>query len=167
TVDRFVSYYANLGYTYDAKYMLSASTRWDASNIFGVDFNRKGVPLWSIGWAWNVSNEAFFAVDWVNHAKLRATYGSNGNAVRTLSALPYIWYNTTNLGTGLPSGNLQSVGNPDLRWEQVDIVNLGLDFSLFGDRVSGSVEWYNKSSSDLIGEDIFDPTTGIIPSGIS
>src|SRR5690606_33520988 len=51
-VDRFVSYYGNLAYTFEQRYTVSASARWDASNIFGVDFNQKGVPLWSIGAAW-------------------------------------------------------------------------------------------------------------------
>ncbi|SEL31045.1 SusC/RagA family TonB-linked outer membrane protein [Parapedobacter koreensis] len=161
--DRFVSYYANFAYTFDGKYILSGSTRWDASNIFGVDFNQKGVPLWSIGGAWNASDEPFFNVDWVNLAKLRLTYGSNGNAVRSLSSLPFITYGGTNAYTGLPYGILRSVGNPDLSWEQVNTLNIGLDFSLFDRRISGSVDWYNKNSSNLIGSDVFDPTTGISP----
>lgn len=161
TVDRFVSYYANLAYTFNSKYTLSASTRWDASNIFGVAFNQKGVPLWSVGGAWNMANEQFFNVNWVSLAKLRATYGANGNAVRSVSSLPYIRFGTINSITGLPVGVLVSVGNPDLSWEQVNTANLGLDFVLFAGRLSGSVEWYNKSGKNLIGNDLFDPTTGI------
>ncbi|GGH01479.1 SusC/RagA family TonB-linked outer membrane protein [Parapedobacter pyrenivorans] len=163
TIDRFVSYYANVGYTYDSRYILSASTRWDASNIFGVAFNQKGVPLWSVGGAWNASNELFLAADWINFAKLRVTYGSNGNAIRSLSSLPFINYQSMNPITSLPMGILSSVGNPNLSWEQVSTINLGLDFAVLNRRLSGSVEWYNKNSSNLIGNDLFDPTTGIIP----
>lgn len=164
-VDRFVSYYGNLAYTFEQRYTVSASARWDASNIFGVDFNQKGVPLWSIGAAWNVTNERVVDVDWINLAKLRITYGSNGNVVRTISALPRISYGSTNPVTRLPMGTLKSVGNPDLSWEKVNTVNIGADFELFNSRISGSAEWYDKSSSNLIGEDFIDPTTGIIWSG--
>lgn len=162
TIDRFVSYYANVAYTYDRRFILSGSARWDASNIFGVAFNQKGVPLWSIGTAWNISNEQFLTTDWVSLAKIRVTYGSNGNTVRSLSSLPFISYGgAPNAITGLPMGRLLSVGNPDLSWEQVNTVNLGLDFALFGSRVSGSIEWYNKDGLNLIGSDLFDPTVGI------
>lgn len=162
TTDRFVSYYANLSYTYDGRYIFSGSTRWDASNIFGVAFNQKGVPLWSVGTAWNVAKEEFYKLDWMPSLKLRATYGANGNAVRSLSALPTISYaSAPNTITGLPSGVLLNVGNPDLRWEKVEVLNFGLDFSILDNRVFGNIEWYNKNSSNLIGDDFLDPTTGI------
>src|SRR5690606_33763051 len=162
TMDRFVSYYANLAYTLKGKYTLTASSRWDASNIFGVAFNQKGVPLWSVGASWNVSDEKFADLDWLSYAKLRATFGLNGNAVRTISSLPVITYSTPlNSITRLPYGNLLSVGNPDLRWEQVQNLNFGMDFALFDRRISGSVEWYNKKGTDLLGDDLLDPTTGI------
>lgn len=166
-VDRFVSYYANLAYTYNTKYIFSGSIRWDASNIFGVDFNQKGVPLWSVGAAWNANEEPFLDTDWLDMVKLRITYGSNGNAVRWLSSLPYIWYVGSNNITGLPMGTMRSVGNPDLSWERVNTINLGLDFGLFGRRVTGSIELYEKRATNLIGEYAFDPTVGIFLSGIS
>lgn len=164
-VDRFVSYYANFAYSWYTKYTLSGSVRWDASNIFGVDFNNKGVPLWSVGGAWSISEEPFFIPNWVDHAKLRVTYGSNGNAVRSISALPFISYGFTNSISRLPSARIGSVGNPDLSWEQVNTVNLAIDFSILNRRVFGSAEWYFKQSKNLIGEDLIDPTTGIIGLG--
>lgn len=166
-IDRFVSYYANLSYIYNNKYSLTASTRWDASNIFGVSFNQKGVPLWSTGASWTLSNEPFFNLDWVSYAKLRMTYGANGNVVRSVSALPVLTYfGIFNITTGLPAGTISSVGNPDLKWEKVNIINLGLDYSLLGGRLSGSIEWYRKNSVDLIGEDLLDPTTGVFYTGV-
>lgn len=163
-VDRFVSYYANLAYTFNNRYIISSSARWDASNLFGVRFNQKGVPLWSSGLAWVLSDEPFFHVDWLQQLKLRATYGVNGNVSRTSSALPYITY-TDDAVTGLQNGILRTPGNADLRWEQIKIMNLGLDFSLFHGRLNGSFEYFNKKSTDLIGEDFLDPTSGIIWTG--
>lgn len=166
-VDRFVSYYGNFAYTFKDRYVFSGSVRWDASNIFGVDFNQKGVPLWSVGSAWHISKESFFSPSWVTSANLRATYGSNGNVARMLSSHPYIKFNQLNAVTGLPAGYLSTVGNPELSWEQVNTLNFGLDLNLFDGRITGSVEWFQKNSSNLIGEDFIDPTTGIIWNGYS
>lgn len=160
-VDRFVSYYGNVAYSFQRLYTLSGSVRWDASNIFGVRFNQQGVPLWSIGAAWDVGNERFVHGDWLNNAKLRITYGANGNAVRSISALPVVRYGSINSITQIPYASLEGVGNPDLSWEKVKTINLGLDIGLFGSRLAGTIEWYKKRSSNLIGEDLLDPTTGI------
>lgn len=164
-VDRFVSYYANLAYTYDRRYVLSASARWDASNIFGVAFNQKGVPLWSVGAAWNIHDQKILKWDWVDLARLRLTYGSGGNTVPTLSSLPFIQFGNTNVPSQVPSADIRSVGNPDLSWERTNIVNMGLDFGIFNRRVSGSVECWSKRSTNLVGNDFIDPTTGIIGIG--
>ncbi len=164
--DRFVSYYANMGYSFDRRYLASASIRWDASNIFGVDFNQKGVPLWSSGLAWNLAEESFFQIDWVDRVKLRATYGANGNIVSSLSATPYVSYGFNNATTGMPMALLGSVGNPDLSWEQINTINLGADIAILKNRLALSLEWYQKKAKDLIGEDVFDPTVGIIPAVI-
>lgn len=161
-VDRFLSYYGNASYEYDSRYALSASARWDGSNIFGVATNQKGVPLWSVGGSWIFSNERFWTVDWVNHARLRATYGANGNVNRTLSAIPTLSY-VLDYTTGLQMARLTSAGNPNLRWEQVNTLNIGFDYVLFDRFLTGSIEYYWKKSSDLIGERFFDPTTGIFP----
>src|SRR5690606_1897905 len=107
-IDRFVSYYGNLAYTYNGKYTLSSSVRWDASNIFGVDFNQKGVPLWSAGLAWILNNESFFNIEGIDIAKLRFTYGANGNVARTLSSLPFIEYGHYNSASRISAARLIS-----------------------------------------------------------
>lgn len=163
-IDRYISYYGNAGYSYLKKYLLSASMRWDGSNIFGVDFNQKGVPLWSVGLGWNLNRESFFKATWIDMMKLRATYGANGNIVRSQSALPYIMYGYNSIAAPwLAPARLGSVGNPSLSWEKVKTTNLGVDFSFLNRRISGSLEWYRKESENLIGADYPDPTTGIIP----
>ncbi|WP_343571048.1 SusC/RagA family TonB-linked outer membrane protein [Sphingobacterium sp.] len=158
---RFLSYYANASYSYKSKYLLTGSLRWDASNIFGVKTNQKGVPLWSVGGAWVVTKESFLNSESLNTLKLRATFGSAGNTNPNVSTYPIINY-TINEDTGLPQVSLQKIGNPSLKWEKVNTLNLAMDFSLFKNRISGSIEFYQKRASNLIGADIMDPTTGIV-----
>src|SRR5690606_22708268 len=90
------------------------------------------------------------------------TYGRAGNVNRLVSVFPTVSYSTDS-DTGLPIARVRSVGNPSLRWEQVSTTNMAVDFSLFDRRIQGSVEYYNKYASDLIGEDLLPPSTGINP----
>jgi TonB-linked SusC/RagA family outer membrane protein len=162
--NRFTSYYLNGAYTYDNRYILSGSVRKDASNLFGVNSNQRGVPLWSTGLAWNLHSEKFFPKGWVNFAKLRVTYGFNGNLSRNLSALASLIQVTGNINNQ-PYALVYNYPNPDLRWEKVGVFNIGLDFGVKDGRLSGSVEYYQKNGSDLIGTQPIDPTVGI-PSGV-
>lgn len=154
---RDLSYYSNISYIQNQKYILSASYRWDGSNLFGVKANQKGTPLWSIGGAWNISEESFFSTMENTLFKLRATYGIAGNMDRTQSSYPTISY-TKNTLTGLNAASLSHPGNPLLKWEQVSILNLGVDWRI--KRFSGSIEPYWKRSTDLLGNVLLDPTTG-------
>lgn len=160
--DRFLSYFFNGAYTYDAKLSLTASLRWDASNLFGVKTNQKGVPLWSVGSAINLDRFDWMKADWINSLKFRTTYGVSGNVNNTVSVYPITsFFSDVNFVTQKSYAQLKSVGNPGLRWEKVRMVNIGLDFGLFNNLLSGSVEYYQKNASDLIGVNFMDPTTGI------
>lgn len=158
--DRFLSYYLNIYQSYKQKYHLSASSRWDASNIFGVETNKKGVPLWSVGGAWNIDKENFFNVSWVDMLKVRTSYGVSGNVNNIESAYPTAFY-TSDILTQLPYAMISSLGNPLLRWEKVATYNAGLDFSLFSGRLSGNIDHYIKKGTDLIGPRILAGSTGI------
>ena len=160
--DRFLSYFFNGAYTYDSKLSLTASLRWDASNLFGVKTNQKGVPLWSAGAAVNLDRFGWMKSDWIDNLKLRTTYGVSGNVNNTVSVYPITsFFSDVNFVTQKNYAQLKSVGNPGLRWEKVRMVNIGLDFGLFNNLLSGSVEYYQKNASDLIGVNFMDPTTGI------
>ncbi len=161
-IDRFVSYYTNLGYLLLSKYNFTGSARWDASNLYGVNTNQKGVPLWHIGSAWVISNEDFFNLKHLSYVRLRFTYGNAGNTVKNITAFPVYATVSSDLVSGLPYGQLQTAGNPDLRWEKTQTFNIGGDFTAFNSRVNGSVEWFSKNATDLIGETAMDPTTGIV-----
>ncbi|MGB3063131.1 SusC/RagA family TonB-linked outer membrane protein [Sphingobacterium thalpophilum] len=159
--DRYLSYFGNFSYTFGKRYILSGSARWDGSNLFGVKTNQKGTPLWSVGASWEVSGENWFHDSFVRYLRLRATYGSSGNVNKNVSAFPTIRLSSSDPDTGLPYAIIGSAGNPSLRWEQVNTLNVGADFRLLENRLSGSIEYYIKNADDLIGARTFPPNTGI------
>lgn len=159
--DRFVSGYFNGVYSFKSKYILSGSIRIDQSNLFGTDPKYRYKPLWSFGAAWNVQKESFMEnVLWVNSLKLRLSQGFNGNVSK--SSLPQILakyannLRTSPVSTGL---TITSLENSALRWEETSNFNAGLDFKIFN-RITGSLDYYNKKSNDLLGETAIDPTKG-------
>lgn len=160
-VNRFVSVYANAAYTFDDKYTLSASARRDASNLFGVNTNQKWVPLWSAGAMWRIDREKFYNLTWLPQLTFRMTYGISGNLSPGSSALTQIQYYTANTSpVHVPYVGIQAPPDPSLSWEQVKTWNAGIDFSMFNNRVSGSIDYYIKHSDNLINSVLLDPTVG-------
>lgn len=155
------SYYGNFSYIYKGRYILSGSTRKDESNLFGVNANQKGVPLWSTGFAWNIERENFYHIDWLSSLKVRITYGYNGNIDKTLSGL----LTTQNYGFTNRWGSVYSTilnpPNPALSWEKVKTWNFGLDFSLKNNRINGSFDIYKKTAVDLIGNSPISIQSGV------
>jgi len=158
--NRFVSIYTNAAYTLDDKYTLSGSARRDASNLFGVATNQKWQPLWSVGGLWNIDREKFYHLSWLPQLKLRVTYGESGNIVPSASALTLISYFNASAPVNLPYVGVDSPPDPHLSWEQVKTFNTGIDFSLFDNRITGSVDYYIKHSDNLINGVLLDPTVG-------
>jgi len=160
--DRFISYYMNSAYSYKGRYTLSASGRLDQSNLFGVRANQKGVPLWSVGASWDVSRENFYSLKWLPEFKIRATYGYNGNIDKTVTAYTtaFLSPNVTPVNK-LPFALITNPPNPELRWERIKMINLGMDFSLVGQRIKGSIDYFHKRGLDLIGFTPYAPSTGI------
>lgn len=160
--DRFISYYANSIYEFKKQHVLSASVRWDASNIFGVATNQKGVPLWSIGFSENLKplfENASFQIDLL---KIRGSYGVSGNVNNSVSSLATMRFEQLDFVSGRPYAKLTSAGNPSLRWEKLKTLNLGLDIGMFSGRLNATFDYYQKKGLDLIGPNYLDPTTGII-----
>jgi Secretin and TonB N terminus short domain./TonB-dependent Receptor Plug Domain./TonB dependent receptor. len=168
TEDRFVSTYSNLVYSYKMRYSLTGSIRVDQSNLFGTDPKYRYKPLWSLGAAWNIANEAFLKDNRVlRQLKLRAAYGYNGNVAK-LSLPQVIAQSYTNTYTNPYSVGLRSLAlaNSSLRWEQTKNLNLGLDYGILG-KVSGSIDFYRKNSTDLLANSQIDPTIGPSPSYVN
>ncbi|SEN01448.1 TonB-linked outer membrane protein, SusC/RagA family [Mucilaginibacter gossypiicola] len=159
--NRFVSVFSNAAYTFLDRYTISASARRDASNLFGVATNQKWRPLWSSGLLWHVDREPFYHLSWLPQLALRITYGESGNLSPNESALTRItYYDASRSPVHAPYVGINSPANPYLSWEQVKTFNAGIDFSFLNNRISGSLEYYNKHADNLINSVITDPTTG-------
>ncbi|WP_316818605.1 SusC/RagA family TonB-linked outer membrane protein [Pedobacter nyackensis] len=156
--DRFVSVYANVGHSYDGKYNFTGSVRIDDSNLFGTDPKYRHLPLWSVGASWQIVKESFMKnIKWINNLSLRATYGLNGNVAKAVG--PYLKADIIyNPEAGAMATRITSPPNKTLRWERTAVTNVGLDFSLIGDRISGSIDLYGRKTTDLLGYRDIDPT---------
>lgn len=157
---RFYSLYFTGSYTYDKRYSASFSYRVDKTDLFGADPEFRGRPLWSVGASWNIQNEEWMKkYNWIDVLKLRASYGLTGNIDSSVSS-----YLTATLENEFIYGNLGAIldtpPNDQLRWEKTASYNLGLDFSLWSNRLSGSLDYYLKKGSDLLTVTDLDPTTG-------
>ncbi|OQP59914.1 hypothetical protein A3860_35985 [Niastella vici] len=160
--NRFVSLLANASYTLFDRYNIYLSGRKDGANVFGVNTNNKWKPLWSIGGSWDLSKEKFYKIDRILSVRLRASYGYSGNVDNSRSGLPTIIYDATPASyTNLSTAVMGDPPNPDLRWEQVRMTNVGMDFNVLKNRISGSLQWFQKRSTDLIASTPIDPTTGV------
>ncbi|QNK61034.1 SusC/RagA family TonB-linked outer membrane protein [Pedobacter sp. PAMC26386] len=156
TYDRFASFYATAGYTFNHKYNLSAATRYDGSNQLGQSPSARWLPTWSVGGSWNIDQEAFIKnIPSINTLKLRVSYGlsaSTGNA--TNSALILRTQNTLRpYSSEIESGiYIKDLENSDLTYEKQYSGNIGVDAGFFNNRLYLSADIYNKRGFDLIGK---------------
>jgi iron complex outermembrane receptor protein len=152
-MSKLISSFARVTYNYLEKYVFAATVRRDGSSKFGA--NNKWGTFPSFSGAWNISREDFMSsLTFINDLKIRAGYGITGNQDGIGP------YNSINLygqkGKYYDSGNWYTAygitqnPNPNLKWEKTAMTNIGADFSLFKSRVSGTIEWYNKITSDLL-----------------
>lgn len=151
-----VSYFGVLNYSYDNRYILDATIRREGSSRFAAE-NRFG-NFWSVGGAWNLHNESF-TPDSINELRLRASYGVTGNNGVGLNAYQAtLAYDATYDQNGAAYPN--NFGNENLTWEKNKSYDLGLDFAFFNKRVTGSFEYYNKYTYDLLQNVPLSRTTG-------
>jgi len=150
--DRYLSYFANASYSYLGKYDITGSYRIDKSNMFGDSPQYRDVPLWSVGGGWHIDKEEFFNFPFINRLRIRATYGQSGNVDKTTSpyAIASIGGSYTNPDLQLEGALFANPANPELRWEKTTQANIALDFSMFNNRLDGSIDFYSKNSSDLL-----------------
>ncbi|MGV0941870.1 SusC/RagA family TonB-linked outer membrane protein [Empedobacter sp. ULE_I140] len=146
------SFFGRVNYDYNRLYSVSASIRQDESSRFSPDKN-KGI-FWSAGAAWNIGNESFLQNTFVNSLKLRSSYGEVGND-GGLGSTPGYQADLSLYGLGWNNGSepgvmLSQIGNPALTWETNKQFDVGVDFGLFNNRISGSIEYYNRKSDQMI-----------------
>lgn len=158
---RYASGYANATYTYNERYNIFGSFRKDYADVYGLNAKYRGKPLWSVGAAWNIEQEDFMKpVEFVNFLKLRFSYGATGNIYQ--GATSYLTASTGSLNyySKLPYASIDSPANPLLTWEKTYTTNIGVDFSLWNNRVRGSLDYYLKKATDVFSHKSLDPTTG-------
>lgn len=159
---KLLSFFGKINYSFGSKYLLSATLRRDGSSNFGSNNRYATFPAFSGGW--RISQENFMKnVRAINDLKIRASWGQNGNqAPLDLGRLYNIYVSDFN-GTSYPiagnaTGSIPSglrrarLGNADLKWETTTQTNIGADFSLFNNRLSGSIDWFNKKTTDMLFE---------------
>lgn len=160
TIDRFLSQFANLGYSFQQRYQLTMSARKDASNLFGVEANQQTVPLWSIGTGWFIHKEKWWNPSIFQSLKLRTTFGFSGNIDKTATAFTTAGNDISSVFSQ-PTAFLINPPNPQLRWEKISTTNLGIDFTALNGKISGSFEYYIKEGRDLIGASPIAPQAGV------
>jgi len=150
---RMISVYSRINYNYDNRYLLQATIRRDGSSAFGANNQWGTFP--SVSAAWRLTNERFMGDQRLfSDLKLRAGYGESGNSLGFDPMIARLKYGIT--GVTFVGGQLiQAVGvtqnaNPDLKWETTSVVNLGLDFGFLDNRITGTIEVYNKKTTDMI-----------------
>lgn len=159
--DRYVSFFGNASYTFDDRYTLTGSIRMDQSNLFGTDPKYQYRPLWSIGGSWHLTSESFMKdVRFLDRLSVRLTYGIGGNVPKDVGPYLNIYDDGYNSWVGAMGSYIGYPPNPMLRWEKTATTNIGIDFSIFKSRLSGSIDYYNKSTTDLLGSRNADPTLG-------
>ena len=150
-----MSYFAQAGYSFDNRYVLSASVRRDGSSRFGPN-NRWGT-FPSVSAAWNVSNESFFKhkqLNFISSLKLRGSWGQLGNqeiGIYPFSSLVETGQRAYSFGDKLVTGaSIVETGNSNIRWETTTQINAGLDMSFWKDRLSLVADIYRKTTNDVL-----------------
>ena len=165
-----VSFFGNINYTYDDKYLASFTIRRDGSSRFGSSNQYGTFPSVSAGW--RISQEKFMesTKGWLDNLKLRYSWGQTGNQEISNTAR-YTLYKAvistglwgsgqagtsydilgSNGGYDLPNGYVRNQrGNDDIKWETTTQHNIGLDFGILGNEIYGSFDWYNKKTKDIL-----------------
>ncbi|KGE12891.1 SusC/RagA family TonB-linked outer membrane protein [Sphingobacterium deserti] len=149
------SIFGKVDYSFDDRYIFSATVRRDGSSNFGEE-NQFGV-FPGVSGAWRLSNEEFLeSVTWIRDLKLRAGYGVTGN--QRIPVLQFMnRYSSVINESSYPINGTVATGiwqsdyaNPDVKWEQVNALNLGVDFTLFNGDIDGAVDYYDKRTKDML-----------------
>ena len=150
---KLISFFGRVNYDWKERYMLTFSLRHEGSSRFGKNHKWGNFPAFSLGW--RISDEKFMdSISWIDDLKIRYDYGLTGNqeignykSLATYKAFGWYQYNGNSFHVWGPSKNV----NSELRWEQGRNQNIGLDFSLFKNKISGSLNYYIRKQEDLLG----------------
>lgn len=151
-----LSWFARFNYQFNHKYLFSLSSRIDGDSRFGKGHRYGFFPAASLGWV--ISKESFFNIPFLSYLKLRSSWGLTGNT--PLEHFPSLGlYEGKGYAGG--SGIVQTqIPNPELRWEKTSQTDIGIDFGLLEDRISGQIDYYIKNTDDLLLQVNIPATTG-------
>ena len=146
-----LGYIARINYDYDEKYLLAVSGRRDGSSLFGSEY--RFANFYSVALGWNIAKESFMANSIFSTLKLRASSGTTGNDkidpynYSSTLAANFTYPIDNSPGTGVTAGR---ASNSKLKWESKNTQNIGLDFGLFDEKFTGSLEYYSNKASDIL-----------------
>ncbi len=140
------SYFAQANFNFSERFLLTATVRADGSSKFGA--NNKYGYFPSAAAAWNLHNESFIKGSAFDQLKLRVGYGLTGNSEFDAGAAQESYFISNNNNKTVVG--LSNVANPDLKWETTTTANIGVDFALWNYKLSGSLEYFNRNTSDLL-----------------
>lgn len=151
---RLASYFARASYDFDARYMIQFTIRRDGSSRFGANNHWATFPSVSAGW--NIMNEKFMEkADWLNNFKLRASWGKNGN--ENIGNFQYVALTSTNNNAIFGNPGSIAVGtkpsqlaNPDLRWEESNQTDVGIDLGFLSNRITFTADWFLKNTEGML-----------------
>lgn len=154
TFDRFAAFYFNAQYTYDKKYNIYGTVRYDGSNKLGSSKTARWLPTWSFGGSWNVNEEKFFEnIKSVDFLKLRASYGLTATLGPATNSNVVLQSAITNRTFPTERENVLYIAhlqNSDLTWEKNHQLDIGLDMGMLKGRLDFSFDWWRRNSFDLI-----------------
>ncbi len=154
----FASLFGRINYDYDNRYLLSVSLRRDA--ISNLPSATREDSFLGASAGWNIAQESFFNVSFIDELKVRAGWAETGNTAG-LALFPALGTYGPDLYGDQTAIKFENVGNPDLRWETTTKMNFGLDFSILKNKLSGSIDYFKSETKDLILNAPTDPTFGI------
>ncbi|MBL4674852.1 MAG: TonB-dependent receptor [Mucilaginibacter sp.] len=150
---RMVSQMLRVNYSYDSRYLITATARRDGYSAFGASNNKYGL-FPSVALAWNISHEGFLKNStFINNLKLRGSYGLSGNQSAVIPNSTISTFTSTSIpSNGRPiTGVIADVlGNSNLKWESTYGSNIGVDFAILNNRITGTIEAYNTRTKDLV-----------------
>ncbi len=154
---RFLSYFARANYKFKDRYLFSLSGRIDGSSRFGANEQYGAFPAASAGWI--ISNEPFMESNILSFLKLRASWGIVGNAEIPNFPSRGLWDGSGAYAGFAGTAPIQ-IPNPNLKWEETTQIDIGIDFGLFNDRITGELDYYMKDTKDLLLDANVPGTTG-------
>lgn len=156
-----LSGYAILSYSLSNLFSLSANGRFDASNKFGSRSNEKFLPVWSVSGMLNIKELALRSAEWLSDARFRTSYGKTGNMVDNQTPNLLLRQGSIDTYYGENISTVYALPNPNLRWEQTDQFNAGIDLSLFDYRFNVGADVYHKHTSDAFNNIDVSPINGV------